>query len=373
MSTIESIAKQQEVPVLSARITNFVYQLLASIKAHSVLFVITAIYITATQSLISTVPGLQPYQPSLSFFTILLEMLWLSMVILITLRFIRICVHVKPQSPSQALYHDLKNYLFVPQRLLLGIPVIIVLFFFSENFSYAKVTIPRIVPFQWDLYFMEMDRWLHFGYHPWELLQPVLGYAPVTFLININYNLWFAIVWTAIICMAFAPRLSILRLQFFIALMLVWSVGGSIFAVIYSSAGPAFYENLNLSPNPYKDLMAYLYQVNQTLPIWALDTQELLWSAHESPKGVVGGISAMPSIHNATAVILALLGWRINRTLGISLTIFTVFIFLGSIHLGWHYAIDGYLGAAIAIAAWWCAGKIATWAHNRPATRIFQA
>jgi hypothetical protein len=57
--------------------------------------------------------------------------------------------------------------------------------------------------------------------------------------------------------------------------------------------------------------------------------------------------------------ILPLAGWHINRKLGIALFIFTGMILLGSIHLAWHYAIDGYAGIAIALIAWWVSGIVA--------------
>ena len=218
-----------------------------------------------------------------------------------------------------------------------------------------------------------LDRWLHFGYHPWEILQPIFGYAPVTFLININYNVWFMVMWTIFIWQAFATEPSILRTRFFISFLLIWSVGGSIFAVTFSSAGPAYFESLNLSPNPYKELMTYLYQVNETLPIWALSTQEMLWQSYINQDGLVAGISAMPSMHNATAVLFALLGWQVSRAHGIGLTLFAIMIFIGSVHLGWHYAVDAYLGAAITIIIWWFAGKAAVWSDKSSAARTYRA
>ena len=370
MSAIESIEKRQIIPALTASLTGFLHLLLASIKAQSALFVITAIYMGATYLLFRGVPGLQPYDLSLSFFVFLLPILLLSMIIL---RFINICVHVRPKSPIKALYYDLKDYLFNARRLSLGLPIIIVLFFFIETFAYFKVNFIVLKPFDWDIYFMELDSWMHFGYQPWEILQPVLGYAPVTFFMNLVYNTWFIVMWTIFIWQAFAARPSTLRLRFFISFLLLWSIGGSVFAMLFSSAGPAFYEALNLTPNPFKQLMTYLYQVNEVFPIWALSTQETLWASYVNKQGIVAGISAMPSLHNASAVLFALLGWQVSRTHGIALTIFSVLIFLGSIHLGWHYAVDGYLGAALALVIWWIAGKIATWMENRPAAKSYQS
>jgi hypothetical protein len=38
--------------------------------------------------------------------------------------------------------------------------------------------------------------------------------------------------------------------------------------------------------------------------------------------------------------------------------VFLVLMLLGSIHLGWHYAIDGYAGIAGAVAMWWACGRL---------------
>ncbi|MBW2186739.1 MAG: phosphatase PAP2 family protein [Deltaproteobacteria bacterium] len=69
----------------------------------------------------------------------------------------------------------------------------------------------------------------------------------------------------------------------------------------------------------------------------------------------------MPSMHVATSTLFALLGWRSNRALGIILTIFLVIIMIGSIHLGWHYAIDGY----VAIIGTWLVWLGTGWALSR--------
>jgi hypothetical protein len=34
---------------------------------------------------------------------------------------------------------------------------------------------------------------------------------------------------------------------------------------------------------------------------------------------------------------------------------------IGSVHLAWHYAIDGYVGALVAVFGWWAAGKLVRW------------
>ena len=64
----------------------------------------------------------------------------------------------------------------------------------------------------------------------------------------------------------------------------------------------------------------------------------------------------MPSIHVASVVLNALFGFALSRLLGFALTVVALFTFAASIELGWHYALDGYVGALIACGIWWLAG-----------------
>ena len=72
--------------------------------------------------------------------------------------------------------------------------------------------------------------------------------------------------------------------------------------------------------------------------------------------------------HNLSiAVLLALVGWRANRSLGIFLWLHALAIFIGSVHLGWHYAVDGYASIIGTIAIWKFSGYLV---RNIPERRI---
>jgi membrane-associated phospholipid phosphatase len=63
-----------------------------------------------------------------------------------------------------------------------------------------------------------------------------------------------------------------------------------------------------------------------------------------------GGISAMPSMHIATATIY-LLAARRTRWLWPAL-LFLLLTFFGSVYLGYHYAIDAPVAAIVAAGCW---------------------
>ncbi|GGE38777.1 hypothetical protein GCM10007276_15110 [Agaricicola taiwanensis] len=73
-------------------------------------------------------------------------------------------------------------------------------------------------------------------------------------------------------------------------------------------------------------------------------------------QNIVAGISAMPSLHNATSLLFALTAWRMDKRLGAAMYVVSAVMFLGSVHLGWHYAVDAYLGWAMTGLAWWISG-----------------
>jgi membrane-associated phospholipid phosphatase len=112
--------------------------------------------------------------------------------------------------------------------------------------------------------------------------------------------------------------------------------------------------------------MQYLRHTREHWPIWTIDAQDILWRAYLTGKGDLEGISAMPSMHVTIATLLALLGWRTNRYMGMAFTAFAATIFVGSMMLGWHYSVDGIAAAALGIAFWFIAGRItAGWAAYR--------
>jgi hypothetical protein len=40
---------------------------------------------------------------------------------------------------------------------------------------------------------------------------------------------------------------------------------------------------------------------------------------------------------------------------------FLLVILIGSVHLGWHYAIDGYVGIIGTLILWWACGRLLRW------------
>ena len=52
------------------------------------------------------------------------------------------------------------------------------------------------------------------------------------------------------------------------------------------------------------------------------------------------------------------MGWQVGRAIGIGFTIYALVILTGSVHLGWHYAVDGYVSAAAVLLLWVASGPV---------------
>jgi hypothetical protein len=58
------------------------------------------------------------------------------------------------------------------------------------------------------------------------------------------------------------------------------------------------------------------------------------------------------------AVLIACAGAKLDRRLGTALAAFAAVIVVGSVHLGWHYAVGSYYAVVSSLALWWAAGRI---------------
>lgn len=223
---------------------------------------------------------------------------------------------------------------------------------FLSVFSNIKQSIPLVHPFTWDRFFMKLDSLLHGGYHPWILLQIFLGYPAVTKAIDYIYVSWFIFLFTIMLWMGWSNKRRI-RAQFFLSFILIWILIGTVLAILFSSAGPCYYSDVTGGVNPFGPLMSYLDSFHENGFLYARKYQKGIWEAYTGNISLpFGGISAMPSVHVATAVLFALAGWSSNRILGIVLTVYALLIQLGSVHLGWHYAVDGYFSALLTYIIW---------------------
>jgi hypothetical protein len=342
-----------------SRLTEILDAIVSGVRRHAVLYAFASLVMVAALIEAWWLALPLDFKMVMIFSGPVLMILALLILIGLLLEMVRLARSGYRGSVLAALGVKLRDDYLAPTRISNAIHAFIFMSVYMVGYSFIKKAIPSAHPFSWDPAFMAWDKALHFGTFPHEWLAPLLNFPAVTFALNVNYNVWFAVMFCLWFWQGFSREDSKLRLQFLLGFTLTWFLGTCVLGTIFSSVGPCFYGRLYPDDHTYDGLMAWLTQANTQHAIWSLPVMDELWKNYETGQGLVNGISAMPSMHVGTSVLFAILGFASGkRWLGWLLTVFALMIMIGSVHLAWHYAIDGYVGAAVAFFGWWLAGKI---------------
>jgi hypothetical protein len=256
---------------------------------------------------------------------------------------------------------ELRQDLTSPALLerLAGIPLFVLGTVFTfDVYGAFKGEIPTFRDYTWDGAFADLDQVLHGATDPWIWTHALPGTELVTTVLDQVYVSWYLVLLLSVLLVATWAPLR-LRSRFFLAFVLCIAFAGSLAAIYFASGGPAFYADLADDAERFAPLLQNLDGTR------ALSGQNALWDAFVTGSDkLYGGISAMPSMHVTLTALVALAAWRWQRALGVVAMAYTGLILVGSVHLGWHYAIDGYAGIVIAWLAWALAG-LAVGAHPR--------
>ncbi len=251
---------------------------------------------------------------------------------------------------------DLTRSLADPERLVSAAIALVLMVTSLVAFTQLKRLIPLIQPFSWDETFIALDRALHFGVDPWRIAHAVAGHPWVVTAITGAYNFWLFLMYFSLIFACFSMANRAARMQYLVAFVLTWTIGGNLVATVFSSAGPVYVDRLGLG-DTFAPLMDLLRAHAVAAPVTVTEIQDLLWDLYVAPEGL-NGISAFPSMHVASTVLMMLYARAYHPRFGQVMAVFAGVIMLGSVLLAWHYAVDGYAGALIALGCWWLAGRL---------------
>lgn len=249
--------------------------------------------------------------------------------------------------PTRQLIQDVREHwptLLCMTVMLLAVPETL------EAASRFKKLIPQVQPFYLDPFLVELERSI-LGMDAWRLTHAILGPA-ATRLIDVIYGLWHLVNISLLCWICLSPNRR-MQLQAGICYQLAWLGLGAALATAFSSVGPCFYEYF-FGQDDFVPLMSRLEEIGGSEGLHSLTAmQYLLASAGTDALG--GGISAMPSLHVAIATLVLLVvrdQFPDRRWLAMLTAAYVMVIFVGSVHLGWHYALDGVVGAAGMLLIW---------------------
>jgi len=249
----------------------------------------------------------------------------------------------------------------IPLRLLSVLTVGLVMALFTDGFAAFKRVIPLIKPFSWDPQFQALDRLVHLGVDPWRISHAIAGSDLMIAVFDWVYFSWFFVGPACLVWAAWSLDRE-WRLKFFTSHMLVWIILGIVMATSLSSVGPAFYGRLIDGVDPFEPLMDRLRTSADSFQIISLRAQDALWKNYVlDQRSLVKGISAMPSVHIGACVLLWLSFRDLWPWLGRLLGVYALLIFVSTVHLAWHYAIDGYVAAIFTWGIWRASGPAVRW------------
>jgi len=220
------------------------------------------------------------------------------------------------------------------------------------TFQSIKQSIGPVRGFPWDERLAGIDRALHLG-PAWHWYAFILPHPTLLKLVDLLYLFWFVALVATIVWLCWTP-LRALRQRALLALLILWIGAGNVAAWAFASAGPCYRTDVD------PDAAALIEQLDRSESARIARTNERhLWSAYVRDEWEpLGGVSAMPSLHVGMSVLVAIIVSQRFRRLGALLWLFVAMVQVGSVILGWHYAIDGYAGALCAWGAWGISGLV---------------
>jgi hypothetical protein len=232
-------------------------------------------------------------------------------------------------------------------RLAAGLPLATAAMVFFGTYTTLKTAIAGL-GFHADPLLADLDRFLHFGMDPGVALHAALDPAWILpFVDGVYASVWGVWFYGFMLWMAFGPDQRDRRVRYFLTLFLAWALVGTALAAAGSSGGPCFYGFITGDTARFAPVMA---AIRDAVPggTSAAVLQDYLWSVQTG--GAVGigtGISAFPSIHVTLVAVNALFAFERSRIVGVPAALLVPVIMFGSVYLGWHYALDGYVSLLV--------------------------
>jgi hypothetical protein len=248
------------------------------------------------------------------------------------------------RSPSSPLARMIMLARQLPTRLYRTLAACLL---FLTAFTVYKINIPNIVPFYADPMLASFGEWLY-GIAPWRVLHRL---PPVTgLLVDVVYSrLWFGIILGVVIYVAITASVQEYK-RYMWSMALTFLIAGTVLALAFSSVGPIFYDEF-YQGGRFADLEHMV--ASNPLMSGEQSIVTYLYASYKQGTPMLGtGISAMPSMHVALAVLIAWYFTARSRAGAIFGWLFAITIGFGSVYTGWHYAADGYVSMLVVSAIW---------------------
>lgn len=227
----------------------------------------------------------------------------------------------------------------------------------AHAYMWLKVFVPLVNGRRWDVELAWFDQVLHFGVSPSRFLVALFEGTPLLHAIDWTYFLWLPFALLGFGFFAAFPD-GDTRARYVFSHVALWTLGAWGY-VAMPALGPAL-----AFPDEWKAVRSEM-TLNAGGQVTLLLNYQLVLDAKRAgapPAPILNpalGVAAMPSLHVGVDVLLLLWCRRRARPLALFALLALLVHVLGSVATGWHYAVDAWAGAALALLAAWAAGRVA--------------
>lgn len=219
----------------------------------------------------------------------------------------------------------------------------------STDYTWVKLLVPAINGHLWDRQFGALDRALCLGVDPNRFLLAILEGNPrwIATALDGAYALWAPMALLGGLLLLTSPVVQV-RCRAAVSIAALWLASAWLY-VAFPALGPVLVD---------VDLWN---EVRVIEPVAAM-SQHVLLKNYLGVKSILGGtpvgvatafgVAAMPSLHVAMDVLLALWARHQSRCLAWTWWLLAGVTSIGAVATGWHYLVDVIAGAALAAAVY---------------------
>ena len=218
----------------------------------------------------------------------------------------------------------------------------------ASIYSWGKLMVPLFNPAVFDRQLQDLTVFMHFGVDPNWFLVTIFSATPMAErFLDFVYGLYLPFVFLSTAWYLTSPE-SAARHRYLRGFVLLWSSGLALYWLV-PALGPVFvFEDLARAVSVHYPLAAS----SQFMLI--TNYQKVLEVLRGTPVPVfpLFGVAAMPSLHCALPTFVYLFSVERSEWTRYVILPFLMFMFVGSVVTGWHYAVDSYVGVALGWLCW---------------------
>lgn len=247
-------------------------------------------------------------------------------------------------------------------RLVLGVVLV------AHAYTWLKIFVPILNPRLFDDWFYAADNTIFLGVNPNRLVLALFSSPGARRFFDWQYTLYLPSLLAGVSW--YMSSLSLVERRRFVAAFTALWLGSAWIYLAVPALGPCY------------TLAEDYVEAHRDMPLQK-STQDALIRQYGGVRATkrrgaspylnpAFGVAAMPSLHVAAQVLLAIWSRGRSRVLALGFGLMAVVTFLGSLVSGWHYAVDGYAGALLAVGSAWLGHHLPVapvWPRRRPNMR----